>query len=56
MPLVGKKHFSYTPKGMKQAVAHAEKTGQKVRVDKKGLGGMVKKYNQGGPLKGPSHK
>ena len=56
MPLVGNKHFAYTSKGMKQALAHAEKTGQKVRVDKKGLGGMVKKYNEGGMLKGKSHK
>ena len=56
MPLVGKKHFPYTSKGMKDALKLAEKTGQKVKVDKKGLGGMVKKYNQGGMLKGKSHK
>ena len=56
MPLVGNKHFAYTPEGMKKAVAHAEKTGQKVKIDKKGIGGMVKKYSQGGMLKGPSHK
>tara|TARA_R100000664_G_C2739729_1_gene128407 strand:- start:467 stop:1378 length:912 start_codon:yes stop_codon:yes gene_type:complete len=56
MPLVGNKHFAYTPEGMKKALAHAEKTGQKVKVDKKGIGGMVKKYSQGGMLKGPSHK
>ena len=36
MPLVGNKHFAYTPEGMKKALAHAEKTGQKVKVDKKG--------------------
>ena len=56
MPLVGNKHFAYTPKGMKKAVAHAKKTGNKVKIDKKGIGGMIKKYSQGGPLKGPSHK
>ena len=56
MPLVGNKHFAYTPEGMKKALAHAEKTGQKVKVDKKGIGGMVKKYSKGGMLKGPSHK
>ena len=48
MPLVGKKHFPYTSKGMKDALKLAEKTGQKVRVDKKGLGGMIKKYANGG--------
>ena len=56
MPLVGNKHFAYTPEGMKKALAHAEKTGQKVKIDKKGIGGMVKKYSKGGMLKGPSHK
>lgn len=30
MPKVGDKHFSYTPKGQKQAQAYAKKTGQKV--------------------------
>jgi len=56
MPLVGKKHFAYTPEGMKKALAYADKVGKKVKVDKKGIGGMVKKYSQGGTLKGPSHK
>jgi hypothetical protein len=51
MPLVGNKHFAYTPEGMKKALAHAEKTGQKVKVDKKGIGGMVKKYSKGGDVK-----
>ena len=56
MPTVGKKHFPYTDKGMKAALAFAEKTGQKVKVDKKGVGGMIKKYAKGGMLRGPSHK
>ena len=48
MPTVGKKHFPYTDKGMKAALAFAEKTGQRVKVDKKGVGGMIKKYAKGG--------
>ena len=56
MPIVGNKHFKYSPEGMKAALALAEKTGQKVRVDRKGLGGMVKQYQKGGMLKGKSHK
>jgi len=35
MPKVGKKHYSYTPKGMAQAKAAAKKKGVKVLYKKK---------------------
>ena len=46
MPLVGKKHFPYTVKGMQDALNHAIKTGQKVKVDKQGM----KKMMEGGSV------
>tara|TARA_A100001201_G_scaffold101386_1_gene87058 strand:+ start:99 stop:1145 length:1047 start_codon:yes stop_codon:yes gene_type:complete len=41
---------------MKDALDYAMKTKKKVKIDKKGIGGMIKKYMKGGKLKGPSHK
>jgi len=35
MPKVGKKKFSYTKAGMKEAKAHAKKTGKKMTKKKK---------------------
>ena len=35
MPKVGKKHYSYTPKGMAKAKAAAKKSGKKVSYAKK---------------------
>jgi hypothetical protein len=35
MPGVGKKKFSYTPKGMAQAKSYAKKTGKKVKYGKR---------------------
>jgi len=35
MPKVGKKHYSYTAKGMKAAKAAAKKAGKKVSYKKK---------------------
>tara|TARA_Y100000361_G_scaffold33573_1_gene28158 strand:- start:341 stop:568 length:228 start_codon:yes stop_codon:yes gene_type:complete len=44
MPKVGKKHFAYTPEGLKEAEAHAAKTGQKVENMKRyQVGGLVSK-------------
>ena len=34
MPKVGKKHFSYSPKGRKAAKAYAKKTGKKITKKK----------------------
>ena len=34
MPKVGKKHFSYSPKGRKAAKAYAKKTGKKINKKK----------------------
>lgn len=36
MPKVGKKHFSYTQKGVAMAKAEAKKTGKKVIIKKAG--------------------
>lgn len=35
MPKVGKKHYSYTPQGMKAAKKEAEKTGKPLKAAKK---------------------
>ncbi len=35
MPKVGKKHFSYSKKGVKAAKTYAKKTGKKVKYTKK---------------------
>lgn len=44
MPKVGKKHFAYTPEGLKEAEAHAEKTGQQVEnMQRYQVGGLVSK-------------
>jgi len=44
MPKVGKKHFAYTPDGLKEAEAYAAKTGQKVeKMQRYQVGGLVSK-------------
>ena len=35
MPKVGKKHYSYTAAGMKNAKAEAKRTGKKIKKKKK---------------------
>tara|TARA_R100000963_G_C4597931_1_gene72688 strand:- start:488 stop:637 length:150 start_codon:yes stop_codon:yes gene_type:complete len=35
MPKVGKRHFSYTPKGKAAARKHAKKTGRKMTTTRK---------------------
>ena len=44
MPKVGKKHFAYTPQGLKEAEAYAAKTGQQVEnMQRYQVGGLVGK-------------
>ncbi len=44
MAKVGKKRFSYTPAGLKEAEAYAAKTGQKVEnMQRYQVGGLVSK-------------
>ena len=44
MPKVGKKHFAYTPDGLKEAQEYAAKTGQKVeKTQRYQVGGLVSK-------------
>ena len=58
MPIVGKKKFSYTRKGLAEAKAEAKKTGKGISmkkgykkggVAKKKAGGAAKKMQRGGP-------
>ena len=44
MPRVGKKHFSYGPKGKAKAKAYAKKTGKKVTKKKSKAKGRKKGY------------
>ena len=50
MAKVGNTNFPYTSKGIRDAQAHAKRTGQKVQMMKKG--GKVKKMKRGGVKKG----
>ena len=44
MPKVGKKHFAYTPDGLKEAEAYAAETGEEVEnMQRYQVGGLVSK-------------